>query len=155
MFRRFHEKLKEREDGFTLIELLVVILIIAILAAIAIPVFLRQREKGYRSQVQSALKNAATAMESYATQSNGDYEPMAGASCVEKVCDPLAGAAEGANFPDQGFQGSAGVTVTVASADATTFCLEGSHESLEDDAVTFIYASGEGEPVDSTGCGAV
>jgi prepilin-type N-terminal cleavage/methylation domain-containing protein len=33
----------EREEGFTLIELLVVIVIIAILATIAIPVFLRQR----------------------------------------------------------------------------------------------------------------
>ena len=49
MFQRFHAMKEERDGGFTLIELLVVILIIAILAAIAIPVFLRQREKGWRS----------------------------------------------------------------------------------------------------------
>ena len=75
MFRKFHEKLKEREEGFTLIELLVVILIIAILAAIAIPVFLRQREKGYVADVQSTLKNAATAAESWGTTrpTPGDY----------------------------------------------------------------------------------
>src|SRR4051794_1098593 len=73
MFRRFQE-LKERgEGGFTLIELLVVILIIAILAAIAIPVFLKQRQKGWAAQAQSAVKNMATAEESYATGNGGSY----------------------------------------------------------------------------------
>nr|MBA2313146.1 prepilin-type N-terminal cleavage/methylation domain-containing protein [Actinomycetota bacterium] len=67
------------QRGFTLIELLVVILIIAILAAIAIPVFLRQREKAWTSQVQSALKNAATAIESYGTGTGGDYSSVNGA----------------------------------------------------------------------------
>ncbi|MFN2588107.1 MAG: prepilin-type N-terminal cleavage/methylation domain-containing protein, partial [Actinomycetota bacterium] len=62
MFQRFHAATEEREGGFTLIELLVVIIIIAILAAIAIPVFLKQREKGWKSQAESAVKNAATAV---------------------------------------------------------------------------------------------
>lgn len=70
MFVRFHERMKEREEGFTLIELLVVILIIAILAAIAIPVFLNQRKKGWVAQMESALKNAATAQESYLVGNN-------------------------------------------------------------------------------------
>ncbi|HXK40012.1 MAG TPA: prepilin-type N-terminal cleavage/methylation domain-containing protein, partial [Candidatus Paceibacterota bacterium] len=65
MLKAFHEK--REEGGFTLIELLVVILIIAILAAIAIPVFLNQRKKGWISQMESALKNAATAQESFLT----------------------------------------------------------------------------------------
>lgn len=60
------------ERGFTLIELLVVILIIAILAAIAIPAFLAQRQKGWDAQVQSALKNAAQAVEGYGVD-NGGY----------------------------------------------------------------------------------
>lgn len=67
MFSRFNQMRERRNDGFTLIELLVVILIIAILAAIAIPVFLNQRKKGWISQMDSALKNAATAEESYLT----------------------------------------------------------------------------------------
>jgi type IV pilus assembly protein PilA len=59
-----------------LIELLVVIVVIAILAAIAVPVYLKQRQKGYAAQVQAALKNAATAVESYATESNGSYSGL-------------------------------------------------------------------------------
>src|SRR5213593_808305 len=73
MFQRFHALRERREGGFTLIELLVVILIIAILAAIAIPVFLNQRKKAWTSQVQSAVKNMATAEEYYATANNGTY----------------------------------------------------------------------------------
>lgn len=60
------------ERGFSLIELLVVILIMAILAAIAIPVFLNQREKGHEAQVRSALRNVVLAIESYGSE-NGGY----------------------------------------------------------------------------------
>jgi type IV pilus assembly protein PilA len=64
---------EENEGGFTLIELLVVIIIIGILAAIAIPVFLNQRKKGYDASVKSDLHNIATAEETYLTDNPSGY----------------------------------------------------------------------------------
>ena len=73
MLARIRKAMEEKDEGFTLIELLVVIIIIGILAAIAIPVFLNQRKKGYDAQTKSDVKNLSTSMETYATDYNGLY----------------------------------------------------------------------------------
>ena len=70
----------EDEKGFTLIELLVVILIIGILAAIAIPTFLNQKSKANDASAESLARNAATAMETYATNNNGSYANVSATS---------------------------------------------------------------------------
>jgi type IV pilus assembly protein PilA len=102
---------QREESGFTLIELLVVVIIIGILAAIAIPVFLSQRESAWRSSVESDLRNGATAMETYFTQEQAYPNDI---------------------NADTDFQQSDGVTVAISSGAGSTtgYCLEGSHTSL-------------------------
>ena len=73
----------DKEAGFTLIELLVVMLILGILAAIALPAFFNQREKAGDAQAKENAHSAQVAMETYATENEGEYGCVYGGQKLE------------------------------------------------------------------------
>jgi len=97
------------EAGFTLIELLVVMLILGILAAIAIPAFFNQRDKGTDAQAKAAARTAQTAIETYATETGGSYL-NATPALLKAIEDTLVTAAGADNI----------ITVPAAAAETYT-----------------------------------
>jgi len=63
-------KLNKRRGGFTLVEIMIVVAIIALLAAIAVPGFLRARKRSQASRILNDLRLIDAAVDQYAIETN-------------------------------------------------------------------------------------
>ena len=63
-------KLNKRRGGFTLVEFIIVVAIIALLAAIAVPGFLRARKRSQASRIINDLRLIDSAVDQYAIETN-------------------------------------------------------------------------------------
>ncbi len=121
-------KLHRTQKGFTLIELMIVVVIIGILAALAIPRFMRATTKSKQSEAKQILKQVYTMQQTYRQQNDTYWDP---AGAVAGSATPNAFATLGVEVgPTARYSYSiAGVTATTFTATATI-----PNPGLDDDA---------------------
>ena len=83
--------MKTDNAGFTLIELMIAVVIIAIIAAIALPAYDEYVRQGNRTEAKAALLEAAQALERFYSV-NGTYLSGGSLAAVYKPAVPTTGA---------------------------------------------------------------
>ena len=119
MFR----KMQRGEKGFTLIELMIVVVIIGILAALAIPRFMRATTKSKQSEARQILKQVYSMQRAYRQEYNAYWVPAGPASAAAQTAFGRIGVDVMAN---------ARYTFTMVAA-ANTFTCTATSGILDDD----------------------
>src|SRR5207247_10057345 len=71
-------QLNRKHAGFTLVEIMIVVAIIALLAAIAVPGFLRARKRSQASRILNDLRMIDAAVDQYAIETNKKSNDVVG-----------------------------------------------------------------------------
>lgn len=121
-----HSLIKKQQDkGFSAVELLVVMAILGILSAIAIPIYLNQRNDGYKSSVRTDIANVSTAL------------------LMTKMGDVYASTLP----PDVKITKNVKLSM-VRSSDGKTICVEGTHSSVQG----FVASIKPGKDAENSAC---
>lgn len=116
---------KQQDKGFSAVELIVVMAILGILSAIAVPIYLNQRNDGYKSSVRTDIANVSTAL------------------LMTKMGDVYATTLP----PDVKITKNVKLAM-VRSSDGKTICVEGRHTSVEG----FVASIKPGKDAENSAC---
>jgi type IV pilus assembly protein PilA len=128
------QKRIQSEKGFTLIEMLIVIIILGILLAIAVPAYLKFKDRANNAAAQANIRSLVPAVEAYNADNNG-YTGMtiggSGATSLQATYDTAL---------------KGDPAVTILSKSASTYCVK----SVMGNAT--YYKNGPASDISTTAC---
>ncbi len=134
-----------RSQGFTLVELMIAVAILAILAAVAIPIYTTYSNRTYRTEAMADLLDCAQALERRASVSFS-YEGAATGGGDAGVVDPNICTSEAVN---------AGRYVINVNGNAATFTLTAGPQNGTDEGRGLSYNSAGQRGWDEDGAGGI
>ena len=120
------QKLNTKRGGFTLVEIMIVVAIIALLASIAVPNFLRSRKRSQATQIVEDLRQIDSAMDQYAIENNKKGGDAVTWADVQKYIKT------GTRLYTSGGADVIGNTFTIATVDTAPKVASGTFNALSD-----------------------